>query len=214
MTFPHSPFPDETDLFPHWTVVLQYLKDYALRWGLYNSSKEDWEQDLRGADPGINGRPTYSNHDDGRHYEEILLRPSNTPADVAQRELPRRILCNRELYSATWVGSTELGKGGRWRVVSKPFPRGSDDTEEFEDDIDAIIDATGHLVHPSIPTFEGQDEWLAAQPGRRRITHSAFYRGPEAFRDQRVVIIGAGPSGLDGSLQIGRTAKKVIVVSA
>jgi cation diffusion facilitator CzcD-associated flavoprotein CzcO len=39
--------------------------------------------------------------------------------------------------------------------------------------------------------------------------HSAFYRGPKAFKDQTVLVVGAGPSGLDGSLQIGRTAKKV-----
>ena len=195
VTFPHSPFPPETDLFPHWTVVLKYLKDYAQQWGLYDSEPQDWAS-----------KPSRKPNE---NYQKVQCRrcPRNTPADEARREMPRRILCNREVYSATWVGSTALGRGGRWRVVSKTFS-GDSSQEEFVEDFDAIIDTTGHLVHPAIPHFSGQEEWLNAKPGRR-IMHSGFYRGPRQFQGETVLVVGAGPSGLDGSLQISKTAKKV-----
>ena len=195
MTFPHSPFPDETDLFPHWTIVLDYLRSYAQGWGLYDSDPQDW-----------NSKPEVMSSENCCPTNPTRC-PRNTSGDQARRELPRRILCNREFYSATWHGSTQLGQGGRWRVVSKPFPE-SMGSEQHTDEFDAIIDATGHLVHPSIPLFAGQEEWLGAN-SERRIMHSGFYRGPEAFRGKTVLVVGAGPSGLDGSLQISRTAKKV-----
>lgn len=179
MTFPHSPFPDHTDLFPHWTVVLDYLQDYARKWGLYNSEELDWNQNAR-AEAIHSSVPV-----------DAPLKFSNTQPSDARRQLPRRILCNREVYSATWIGPTEQGRGGKWKVISKRFPRNANDIEEYEDSFDAIIDGTGHLVHPSIPHWNGEDEWLAAKPGRQ-IIHSAFYRGPVAFNDKTVVIIGAG----------------------
>lgn len=181
VTFPHAPFPDHTDLFPHWTVVLDYLQNYASKWGLYSSEPEDWDRTANleastSSVPAENLPP---------------LKFSNTDADEARRQLPRRILCNREVYSAAWTGSTEHGKGGKWKVTSKPFPRTADDTQEYEDTFDAIIDGTGHLVHPSIPHWKGEDEWLFAKAGRQ-IIHSAFYRGPAAFKDKTVLVIGAG----------------------
>lgn len=181
VTYPHAPFPDHTDLFPHWTVVLDYLKDYAQRWGLYSSEDEDWN-------PGTDTEASTST----LPVEDLpALKFSNTPADKARKQLPRSILCNRELYSASWEGSTEPGQGGRWKVISKPFPRALENGEEYEHTFDAIIDGTGHLVHPSIPHWTGEEEWLRAKLGRQ-IIHSAFYRGPAAFKDKTVLIIGAG----------------------
>lgn len=181
MTFPHAPFPDHTDLFPHWTVVLDYLRDYAQKWGLYSSEDEDWNA----ADSSKASTSSVT--------EDKLppLKFTNVDGSKARKQLPRRILCKRELYSATWVGSTEVGEGGHWAVISKPFPRTAGSTTEYEDTFDAIIDGTGHLVHPSIPHWKGEDEWLQAKPGRQ-IIHSAFYRGPAAFKDKTVVVIGAG----------------------
>lgn len=190
MTYPHSPFPDGTDLFPHWTVVLKYLEDYAKQWGIYDSSPEDWEShaNLAGAEE-VN-------------LEELPLRFSHTPAEAAQRELPRRILCGRELYSATWQSEEGAEEGaGHWKLKSRPFkrkPPGSttinghaNGIEEYEDRVDVLVDATGHLVHPSIPQFNGQEEWLQAD-SKRKIMHSAWYRGPESFKGKRVLIVGAG----------------------
>jgi cation diffusion facilitator CzcD-associated flavoprotein CzcO len=40
--------------------------------------------------------------------------------------------------------------------------------------------------------------------------HSHDYRVPDIFRDMSVVVLGAGSSGIDISIEISRYAKKVI----
>lgn len=195
VTYPHEPFPDNTDLFPHWKVVLIYLQEYARKWGMFDSSEQDWNAAVSASTS--NGH--IQNH-------AVPLRPQNTPPDVARRQLPRRILYKRELYSTTWV-KPQAGKEGFWRAISRPFPSNPDDLE-YTDHIDVIIDATGHLVHPFIPFLPGKEEWLQNESGRK-VVHSAYYRGPEPFTDKTVLIVGSGPSGLDGALQIGTTARKV-----
>ena len=249
MTYNYSMdlFPPGVDLFPHWTVILEYLEKYAQTWGLYNSEPADWEQAEEASRAGkedaetlrawprprangANSDASQNGHANGNesHKDAPTLAPVCTPADEARRELPRRILTNRELYSATWVSSFPpsdersgtVGRSGKWRVVSRTFvPGANGDTipEEFvDDDVDAIIDATGHLVHPTVPHWTGEQDWLAASPlgarFKRQIIHSAYYRGPEQFKDQVVLIIGAGPSGQDGALQISKTARKVSAV--
>jgi cation diffusion facilitator CzcD-associated flavoprotein CzcO len=181
VTYPHFPFPNHTDLFPHWTVILKYLQDYAQTFGLYGSPDSAWDTCCQ----------SYPEASVQSTRDPPQLKFSNTSPDAARKELPRRVLRNRELYSASWEGSTELGGRGRWKTISKPFPRKFDCTEEYQDEFDAIIDGTGHLVHPSIPHWQGEELWLAANE-KRRIMHSAFYRGPAAFKDETVLIIGAG----------------------
>lgn len=41
--------------------------------------------------------------------------------------------------------------------------------------------------------------------------HSHDYRTPDAFRDRDVVVIGAGPSGMDLSLEVAREARSVVL---
>ena len=203
MTFPYSMdlFPPGVDLFPHWTVILRWLQDYAQLWGLYDSTPEDW---AKAKSPTDKQEAVKTNGHTNGHTEPDM-KFTNTLAEEALRELPRRILCNREIYSATWTGTPT---SGRWKVVSRPFPHVQGSTEDYEDNIDHVIDASGHLTHPAMTHWEGEEEWLKAKPGRS-IMHSAYYRGPEQFRGKTVVVVGSGPSGLDGSLQIGKTAKKV-----
>ena len=206
MTYPHEPFPDGTDLFPHWKVVLDYLQNYATKHGLYSSTQADWE--------AAEATAIYSgaeNTNDGNVHcrANTPLRFVNTPAKSALKQLPRRIVCNRELYSTTWVSDEADASCGHWQAVSRTFPAKQGQAPvEFYDKFDTIIDATGHLVHPSIPDLPGKDLWRA-QDASRKVIHSAFYRGPEAYAGKTVLIVGTGPSGLDGALQIGAVAKKV-----
>lgn len=53
----------------------------------------------------------------------------------------------------------------------------------------AVVSATGTWSAPFIPAYPGQDLFRGTQ------LHSAFYRSPEPFRDQRVLAIGGGNSG-------------------
>lgn len=42
------------------------------------------------------------------------------------------------------------------------------------------------------------------------IIHSHDYREPDIYKDRRVLIVGAGPSGMDISLDVADVAKSVV----
>jgi putative flavoprotein involved in K+ transport len=64
----------------------------------------------------------------------------------------------------------------------------------------SIIAATGSFHHPYIPHLPGQEAFQG------RILHAATYRAPEAFRDQRVVVVGAGNSAVQIAVELARLA--------
>lgn len=68
---------------------------------------------------------------------------------------------------------------------------------------DAVIVCNGHYNDPFIPDIEGIEDYSGT------IRHSHEYRSPETYRDRIVLILGAGPSGIDISHQIAGTAKRV-----
>jgi cation diffusion facilitator CzcD-associated flavoprotein CzcO len=43
-----------------------------------------------------------------------------------------------------------------------------------------------------------------------RVMHSHDYREPASFEGQRVLVVGAGPSGLDIALEVSKVAETVI----
>lgn len=61
----------------------------------------------------------------------------------------------------------------------------------------------GHYHTPSIPKIPGSDFFTGLQ------IHSHDYRDSDRYRDRNVLVIGAGPSGMDIALQIAETAKHV-----
>ncbi|KAJ7711256.1 hypothetical protein B0H16DRAFT_1629040 [Mycena metata] len=62
----------------------------------------------------------------------------------------------------------------------------------WTEDFDAVVVATGTFNAPSIPTIPGLVEWRRKYP--ESISHSREYRYPEKFRNQTMLVIGAGPS--------------------
>ena len=77
---------------------------------------------------------------------------------------------------------------------------------------DLLIVANGHNHYPNIPKWNGTDEWLANTPKgtpQREIIHSIYYLRPERYTNRTVVIVGAGASGRDAALQVGKTARVV-----
>ncbi|KAI4323516.1 hypothetical protein L6164_023114 [Bauhinia variegata] len=87
-----------------------------------------------------------------------------------------------------------------WVVESKT--RGSvSERETFE----AVVVCTGHFTQPRFAKIPGIEKWPGFQ------MHSHNYRVPEPFRDQVVLIIGLGPSGVDISREVAKIAKEVHV---
>lgn len=64
-----------------------------------------------------------------------------------------------------------------------------------------------HYSDPYIPDLPGMKTYLG------RLLHSHSYRTPSAFRDQTVLVLGAGPSGKDIAADLVPEAKKVITES-
>lgn len=89
----------------------------------------------------------------------------------------------------------------RWRVhaIDKPT------NQRLEEVFDAVMICNGHYNDPVFPELEGDELFLG------QIMHSHQYREPKGFQDKRVLVVGAGPSGLDLALQISRVAQNVVL---
>jgi dimethylaniline monooxygenase (N-oxide forming) len=88
---------------------------------------------------------------------------------------------------------------GEWEVRSRS--EGQQIRESFE----AVIVANGRYRYPHFPDLSGSEIY------RGTISHSLSYKGPEAYTDQNVLIIGAGSSAADLGAEISQVARRVSV---
>ncbi|TBU25501.1 FAD/NAD(P)-binding domain-containing protein [Dichomitus squalens] len=122
------------------------------------------------------------------------------------------IHARHRVAAANWIGSA---KGGEWEVeVHVQDPERHTDVDEpvriFKKSFDHLVVANGHNHYPNIPQWDGTDEWLVNTPAgtpQREIIHSIYYRRPERYAGRTVVIVGAGASGRDAALQVGKLAR-------
>ncbi|XP_017125829.2 senecionine N-oxygenase [Drosophila elegans] len=70
---------------------------------------------------------------------------------------------------------------------------------------DFVYVCNGHYTEPDIPEVEGWDLF----EGKKM--HSHLYRKADKFKDERVLIIGAGPSGMDITNHVRVAAKHVFL---
>ncbi|EJT99658.1 FAD/NADP-binding domain-containing protein [Dacryopinax primogenitus] len=89
-----------------------------------------------------------------------------------------------------------------WELKVAPGGQG-----EARKHYDAVIVCNGHYSLPHYPSTLGFDAWRTQ--GKVTITHSAFYRNPEPWKDKIVLVMGGGPSGSDVSAEAASVAKKV-----
>ncbi|XP_004688176.1 PREDICTED: putative dimethylaniline monooxygenase [N-oxide-forming] 6 [Condylura cristata] len=90
---------------------------------------------------------------------------------------------------------------GQWEVVSEK------DGKQESSIFDAVMICSGHHVYPNLPTdsFPGLDKFQG------HYFHSRDYKGPETFKEKRVLVIGLGNSGSDIAVEISRLAAQVII---
>ena len=142
------------------------------------------------------GTPLFSSHEYVEEYHRDFALHCN---------LMPYIMLNHTVLSASWVGSSEQG---RWDLVVADH-----NGQETRRSFDHLVVANGHNHYPHSPTFPGQDEWLRhGGSGRQReILHSIFYREPERYANQTVVVVGSGASGRDAASQVVLYARKVAI---
>ncbi|KAM3409666.1 hypothetical protein ACQJBY_002130 [Aegilops geniculata] len=93
-------------------------------------------------------------------------------------------------------------EGERWSVAWR-----GEDGEVAVEAFDAVVVCNGHCTVPLVPKLPGIDKWRGKQ------MHSHNYRIPEPFRDQIVVVVGLGASGIDIAREISQVTKEVHIAS-
>ncbi|XP_019244938.1 PREDICTED: flavin-containing monooxygenase FMO GS-OX5-like isoform X2 [Nicotiana attenuata] len=124
-------------------------------------------------------------------HEEVLKFLTEFAKDFGITELIR---FNAEVVRVRRVEYEE----DRWVVEWK-----SDELSSEEEVFDSVVICNGHYTIPKVANIPGINNW----PGKQM--HSHNYRVPGPFKDQIVVVIGDGPSGLDISRDIATVAKQV-----
>lgn len=64
-----------------------------------------------------------------------------------------------------------------------------------------VVSATGKWSHPFIPVYPGKELYRGQQ------IHSAYYKNPDSFRGQHVLIVGGGNSGAQILAEISKVAQ-------
>lgn len=94
-----------------------------------------------------------------------------------------------------------------WLVTTKSLI--SDST--FRREYDAVVTANGHYNVPMLPDVKGIREWNQVNQGV--ISHSKFFRKPDTFADQKIIVVGNSASGVDIASKLGTVARHPILVS-
>ncbi|GAB7364772.1 hypothetical protein MBLNU230_g5570t1 [Neophaeotheca triangularis] len=106
----------------------------------------------------------------------------------------------------------QLQPDGKWLVRSQEVSRDDTSPAIREEMFDAIASANGHFNIPYLPTVPGIQDFNTAHPGL--ITHSKFYRRPEDFTNEKVIVIGNSASGIDIGAQIATTCAHPLIISS
>ncbi|KAL4715974.1 hypothetical protein ACJJTC_013274 [Scirpophaga incertulas] len=79
------------------------------------------------------------------------------------------------------------------------------DTKETRtEDCDFVVISNGEFSTPVWPKFEGLKLF------KGKIIHSHDYKDPENYRNRRVLLVGAGPSGLDLAVHLSNVTTKLV----
>jgi len=83
-----------------------------------------------------------------------------------------------------------------WRVTTS-----SGETAVYK----GVICANGVTWHPNLPSYPGLDQF------RGEVRHTVEYRSPESLAGKRVLIVGAGNSGVDIACDAARNAARAFI---
>lgn len=147
----------------------------------------------------------------------LLQWPEGTPDHVTHHEIETYVQrLAREtgahdvtLFSTRVEEAVKNATTGKWDVRTKTLLKNDDGKHSFQNKdwtFDAVVVAAGHYHVPLIPKVPGLAEWKRDHPDRVR--HSKSYRYPYHYKDQNVLLIGAGVSSLDIAKELDGLANK------
>lgn len=120
--------------------------------------------------------------------ENTAMFPGNQEVHVYLRNYAEKFGMSTCVRTSTRVEEIAPLANDRWSVRSANSA-GTVLTEEF----DRVVVASGRYNHPSIPKFAGLDGFT----GRGGSRHAFTYKGSDAFRGMRVLVVGNSISGLE-----------------
>ncbi|XP_032518605.1 senecionine N-oxygenase-like isoform X2 [Danaus plexippus] len=109
--------------------------------------------------------------------------------------------CIKFKHHVQMIKPKQTPAGELWDVTYKHLATGLSTTREY----DYVFVCNGHYNTPFIPNIPGLKNFEG------EVMHSHDYRVPDVFKDKNVLVIGAGPSGLDIALEITSVCSKVIL---
>lgn len=95
---------------------------------------------------------------------------------------------------------------GKRKLVLRQF--GTEKDYIYEETFDAVVVAAGHYDVPFVPDIEGLQEFVDHPD--RRVLHSKAFRGPQDYKDKKVVVVGASVSAMDAVRDLLHHAKTII----
>lgn len=129
---------------------------------------------------GFHGYPMPAELPDYPHHSQVLAYLRSFAAVYGLRE---------RITTSTAVERAEPDPGGGWRVTLAGGERRR---------YDNLICANGTAWSPNLPKLDGHFSG--------EIVHSREYRSPERFAGRRVLVVGAGNSGVDIACDAARAA--------
>lgn len=87
----------------------------------------------------------------------------------------------------------------KWEVIVQDMNLKKYETLNF----DAVLVCNGHYNTPTYPRYQGSDLFKGKQ------LHAHSYRKAASFKGESVLVIGAGPSGVDLAHEISKVAERV-----
>jgi cation diffusion facilitator CzcD-associated flavoprotein CzcO len=106
-------------------------------------------------------------------------------------------------FDSARIKAADATRGG----ASFESSRSSKEPKVKEEIFDYVMVCTGHHWKPRMPDFKGMNTF----PGR--VIHSHSYRVPYPFKDESVLVIGVGNSGMDIANEISHHANQVYVAA-
>lgn len=90
-------------------------------------------------------------------------------------------------------------KNDKWEIIVRDVVNNKYEKKVF----DFVLVASGHFFAPRYPDIEGIDGFQGKK------LHSHDYRRSEDFADESILLIGAGPSGMDLAGQLSQVAERI-----
>ena len=97
--------------------------------------------------------------------------------------------------------------GGVWKLALKDDSDSGDGHDSVR--VDAVVVCSGHFSRPYMPHLRGMAAFEGENGGRRCVLHSFDYRDAAPFAGLRVVVVGAGASGVDISRELAGVCTEV-----